>query len=231
MRSRHVLLAGLAVSATLPGCADARGRFEDFEARRAQSSAAKSGEAGADSTGAAGAGGGGETGCMPPAPGVVQGFALMAMDTITLPGTALMFWGELMTPEHEGKTGVKYVYRPLDALDRRTEVGDQLALGPYTIADDGKFDFHTPLSTLDGRANAILPGVPITSELTLHGTICGVDTFYCGDVTGETTAPFEGPTSGHFGITLLASKDDIPERPRFGCAEDALAPKLMPAPQ
>jgi hypothetical protein len=139
-----------------------------------------------------------------------------------------MFWGEITTPEHEGHTGVKYVYRPLDALDRRTEVGDELEVGPYAIADDGQFDFHTPLSTLDGRADAILPGVPITSELTLHGTICGVETFYCGDVTGRTTAPFEGPTSGHFGITLLASKDDIPARPRFGCAEDALAPELMP---
>jgi hypothetical protein len=227
MRSPLSLLAWASgMSALLSGgCADARGRFEEFEERRVESARVPSGEAGA-----AGAdGSGGEPGCMPPAPGVVQGLALLAMDTSALPGTALLFWGELETPEHEGATGVKYTYRALDALDRRTEVGEELALGPYTVEEDGAFAFLTPLSTIDGRANAILPGVPITSELTLHGTICGVSTFYCGDVTGETTAPFIGPTSGHFGITLLASKDDIPERPRFGCADDALAPALMPA--
>lgn len=226
MRSRLVLLAASVSGALLQGgCADARGRFEEFEERRTNSVRTPSGEAGA----AGAEGSGGEPGCMPPEPGVVQGHALLAMDTIALPGTALMFWGELETPPHEGKTGVKYTYRALDALDRRTEVGDELALGPYTVEDDGTFAFLTPLSTIDGRANAILPGVPITSELTLHGTICGVSTFYCGKVSGETTAPFIGPTSGNFGITLLASKDAIPERPRFGCAEDALSPALTPA--
>ncbi|HYQ16271.1 MAG TPA: hypothetical protein VEQ58_10960, partial [Polyangiaceae bacterium] len=74
--------------------------------------------------------------------------------------------------------------------------------------------------------NAILPGVPITSELTLHGTICGVADFYCGTVSGTVSSPIAGPTSGQFGLTLVPSLADLPQRPRFGCADDALAPAL-----
>lgn len=143
------------------------------------------------------------------------------------PGVAILFLGELETPEVDGKTGVKFTYRALDAGDRETLVGDELVVGPYAIEDDGAFEAPTPLATIPGAANAILPGVPITSELTLHGTICGVDEFYCGTVSGEVVSPFAGPASGNFGITLLAGGSAIPERPRFGCADDAFAKPLL----
>lgn len=215
---------GLAFSVllALPGCADASGRFQAFEERRGS----LEGDAGAPSYyGSAGASGAGND-CAPPAPGVVQGSALLALETTTSPGRAILFWGEVTTPELSGQTAVKYEYKALALDDRRTEVGDPLQVGPYAIGDDGSFDAPTAKSTLPGRANALLPGVPITSQLTLHGTICGVESFYCGTVTGTVFAPIEGATTGQFGLMLLASKDDIPERPRFGCSESALVPAL-----
>jgi hypothetical protein len=99
-------------------------------------------------------------------------------------------------------------------------------VGPYPIASDGSFDAPTEESTLPGSANAILPGAPITSQLTLHGTICGVSEFYCGTVTGTVTSPIRSEANGNFGLTLLGADEPIPARPRYGCAADALAPPL-----
>ncbi len=160
------------------------------------------------------------------APDQVQGPALLALETSTSPGQAILFLGRVETPELEGQASVKFSYRALDAVDRRTKVGEPLVVGPYAIGEDGRFDAPTGESTLPGSANVILPGVPITSALTLHGRICGVATFYCGTVTGSVTAPIMGPTAGQFGLTLLSSESTLPSRPRFGCAEDALAPAL-----
>jgi hypothetical protein len=208
------------VGSSAAACADARGRFQEFEQRRAALDDVSTGAAGASGAGGA------TDDCVPPAPGVVHGPALLALETSTSPGAAILFFGEVETPELEGKTAVKYSYKALDTTDRHTQVGDPLVVGPYAIGEDGKFDAPTAESTLPGEANAILPGVPITSQLTLHGTICGVSDFYCGTVTGTVTAPVAGPTTGRFGLQLVESLDAIPARPRFGCAEDAIADAL-----
>lgn len=214
-RGPALLIAWLALAAT--GCADANGRFQAFGERRAET-----GDAGAISQGMGGAG----ADCLPPAPGVVAGPALLALETSTSPGAAILFFGELQTPELDGKTAVKYTYRALAVADRRSQVGSQLVVGPYVIDADGSFDAPTAESTLPGSANAILPGVPITSQLTLHGTICGVADFYCGTVSGTVSAPVMGETTGRFGLTLVSSLEDLPARPQFGCEPDALAPAL-----
>ncbi|MDF3065389.1 MAG: hypothetical protein K0R38_990 [Polyangiaceae bacterium] len=210
------VLVSLALSAG--ACADASERFKAFEDRRV----ALGGDAGATSSGLGGA----DAGCQPPAPGVVAGPALLSLETSTSPGAAILFFGDLETPELDGKTAVKFSYRALAVADRLTQVGEELVVGPYAIGDDGKFDAPTPESTLPGSANAILPGVDITSQLTLHGTICGVADFYCGTVTGTVSAPVQGDTTGNFGITLVGSLDDLPARPRYGCDPEALAPAL-----
>jgi hypothetical protein len=216
-----VLASALAVA--LNGCADASGRFQQFEDRRG----ALEGDAGAPSGGREGAAGAAAAGrCKPPAPGVVHGPALLALETSALPGAAILFFGEVETSALDGRTAVKYTYKALDATDRRTEVGAPLEVGPFALADDGHFDAEAAESTLPGSANAILPGVEITSVLTLHGTICGVSDFYCGTVTGTVSAPIVGPTTGQFGLLLVPSIDDIPAQPRFGCSEKALAPEL-----
>lgn len=216
------LLLAAALSLGGAGCADAGARFQRFEDR----AKALAGEAGTSSDDTAGAAGSDAGGCHPPAPGSVRGPALLALETSAKPGTAILFFGQIETPELDGATAVQYVYRALDAADRRSSVGDELVVGPYAIGQDGSFDAPTPESTLPGSANAILPGVPITSRLTLHGRICGVADFYCGSVSGETSAPIAGPTSGQFGLTRVNGVGDVPERPRFGCDEAALAPAL-----
>lgn len=213
--------AGLTLCATLASCSNASGRFQRFEDRAAQL-----GSAPQASAGAGGAEADSVEGCRPPAPGVVQGPALLALETTTRPGTAILFFGQLETPALDGALSVNFEYRALDASDRRTQVGETLVVGPYPINDDGSFDAPTAEATLPGSANAILPGVPITSQLTLHGKICGISDFYCGTVTGSVTAPIAGPSNGQFGLTLLPSIDEVPERPRYGCADDALAPPL-----
>jgi hypothetical protein len=211
------------LASVLGGCADASGRFQAFEDRRLSTVGNGDGEAGAPSQG--GMGGAGSE-CQPPAPGVVHGPALLSLETSTTPGAAILFFGEVETPELGGQTAVKFSYKALRVDDRRTLVGEPLVVGPYAIAEDGRFDAPTPESTLPGSANAILPGVPITSQLTLHGTICAVSDFYCGTVTGTVSAPVQGETTGQFGLTLVNGLEDLPARPRYGCAEDALAPAL-----
>lgn len=218
------LLLGSACALAGWGCADASGRFEQFADRIAP------GAAGATGTEAGAGAGGTDDGCHPPAPGVVHGLALLALETATTPGKAILFFGEVETPALDGGTAVKYSYKALDTKDRHTEVGEPLVVGPYAIGNDGAFDAPTSRSTLPGSANALLPGVEIDSQLTLHGTICGVSDFYCGKVTGTVFAPIQADTTGQFGLLLVPSIDDIPAQPRFGCAEDALAPALAPAP-
>lgn len=224
MLDRRLVLVPLLVLS--PACADASGRFRAFEDRRSALDN-QGGHAGETDTSSAGAGGAGAS-CTSPAPGAVSGPALLALETSTSPGVPILFLGEVESPELDGKTAVEYFYKALDASDRMTRVGDELHVGPYAIGDDGSFDAPTDRSTLPGSANAILPGVPIDSQLTLHGTICGVATFYCGTVTGTLYSPVQGPTTGQFGLTLLESADQLPTRPRYGCSEDALGPELEP---
>ena len=217
-------LALLPLLVLTAACADASGRFRAFENRRSalDNQVGHGGETGSSS---AGAGGAGEI-CAPPVPGVVAGLALLALETSTSPGAPILFLGQVETPELDGQTAVEYVYKALDASDRATLVGDEQRVGPYAIADDGRFDAPTDRSILPGSANAILPGVPIDSQLTLHGTICGVASFYCGTVTGTVYAPVQGPTTGQFGLTLLETADELPAQPRYCCSEEALGPEL-----
>jgi hypothetical protein len=191
-------------------CSDARGAYEAFGARADE---AERDDAGTD----AGP-------CTPPSPGEISGRALIAIGTSISPGRPILFLGDLETPEMDGKTAVTFRYRPLDASDRKTEVGDVLELGPFVVESDGSFVAPTGEATLPGEANALLPGVPITSDLTLHGTICGVQTFYCGTVTGEASFPVMGPIEGDFGLELVG--DELPANPRYGCAEEAVAVPL-----
>jgi len=218
-RPRLALPALMLCAAELVGCADARGRFEDFQNR-------VQGAAGAETTdGGTPDQSNGDGPCIPPAPGVVSGPALLAVNTSLASGHPILFLGNIDTPELEHTTAVHFVYRALDSLDRRTRVGAQLSVGPFPL-HDGALVAKVPESELDGNANPVLHGAPITSEMTLSGYICGARRFYCGTVEGQSSGLVIGPFSGTFGITLLDGPDAIPERPRFGCAPEDLAPPL-----
>jgi hypothetical protein len=155
----------------------------------------------------------------------VSGPALLAVDTSLAEGHPILFLGSIDTPEIEHTTGVHFVYRALDSLDRSTPVGKRLEVGPFPL-HDGELVAPVPESELDGDANPVLHGAPITSEMTLTGHICGVLRFYCGTLEGRSTGLISGAFTGRFGITLLNSATEIPARPRFGCAVDDLAEPL-----
>lgn len=221
-RSRLGLLALALCAYQLAGCADARGRFEDFQNRvqdsDAQPPATDSGVL--DQTYDGGP-------CTPPAPGTVTGPALLAIDTSLAAGHPILFLGRIDTPELDQTTAVHFVYRALDSLDRSTRVGDELSVGPFPL-HDGELVAKVPESELPGEANPLLHGAPITSEMTLSGHICGVRSFYCGTVQGRSTGLITGSFSGNFGITLLSGPDAVPERPRFGCGAEDFAQPLPP---
>jgi len=204
----------------LAGCADARGRFDDFHSRVEQNEA---GPPPTDAGVVAEIYDGGP--CAPPAPGLVKGPALLAVETNLAAGQPTLFLGDIDTPELEHTTAVYFVYRALDSLDRSTRVGDELSVGPFPL-HDGKLVAKVPESELAGNANPVLHGAPITSEMTLTGHICGVRDFYCGTVQGQTKGLVSGPFTGHFGITLLSGPDAVPESPRFGCGAEDFAPPL-----
>jgi len=208
------------------GCADAAGRYDDFKSRlRAEPDSGLDGAADADADGAD------ENGaCLPPDPNIVQGPALLALDTNLIPGKPILFLGTIDTPAIEGTTGVHFAYRALDAMNRHDLVGPALEVGPIAL-DQGQLSAPIPESTLDGRANPQLYGTPVTSSMTLEGRICGVRTFYCGTLTGITTGLLTGPFTGHFGITILSGPGTIPDQPRFGCDPSALADPLPADPQ
>ena len=218
---RFRLVLALALStASLAGCADARGRFEDFQSRLQDGGA---GSAPADSGILDRTYDGGT--CIPPAPGTVNGPALLAVETSLSAGHPILFLGSIDTPALEQTTAVHFVYRALDSRDRSTLVGNELEVGPFAL-HDGELTAKVPESELAGNANPVLHGAPITSEMTLSGHICGVQDFYCGTVVGRSSGLINGPFTGHFGITLLSDSTAVPERPRFGCAADAFAEPL-----
>jgi len=220
-RFRPALLALVPCATVLAGCADARGRFEDFQNRLHDSGA----EAGASNDGGAPAETPDGGPCKPPPPGTVSGPALLAVDTNLAAGHPILFLGNIDTPGLDDTTAVHFVYRALDSLDRRTQVGPELEVGPFAL-HEGELIAPVPESELDGDANPVLHGAPITSEMTLTGHICGVRSFYCGTVDGHSTGLISGPFTGHFGLTLLGTSRAIPERPRFGCDPDDLAQPL-----
>jgi len=225
-RFRPALAALALCAAAITGCADARGRFEDFQDRLHDGSGG-SGGAGTPPTDSGVTDQTYDGGlCTPPAPGTVTGPALLAVDTSLAAGHPILFLGTIDTPAFDDTTAVRFVYRALDSLDRRTVVGKLLDVGPFPL-HDGQLTAPVPESELDGDANPVLHGAPITSEMTLSGHICGVQSFYCGTVEGRSTGLISGPFTGRFGITLLCDAMDIPERPRFGCAADDLGDPLQ----
>ena len=193
------------------GCADARGRFDDFHDRLEAEDAAPSNE---PSDGGL---------CAPPLPGTVSGPALLAIDISPLPkAKPILFLGTIDTPAIDGTTGVHFAYQALDSMDRSTRVGDKLEVGPFPL-HDGSLTALIPKSTLNGDADPGLYGLPITSEMTLSGQICGIRPFYCGTAVGMTSGSISANFTGRFGITLLDGPDAVPAQPRYGCGDNDLA--------
>jgi hypothetical protein len=195
-------------------CADASARYHDFS-RRAE-------DVGFDAQPDAGGA------CTPPPPNSIEGRALLAVETTLTAGAPILFFGDITTPEIDGTTHVVFDYHPLDASDRATPLGETLHVGPIPIQPDGTFEVHMPEDTLPGAGNPTLPGIPITSELDLVASICGVAAFYCGTVSGRVTSPLRGEIAGRFGLSIFPADADPPAQPRYGCAPTDIAAPLPP---
>jgi hypothetical protein len=213
----------LASVCAVVGCADARGRFDDFQNRLHAEPDSGTTDGSADGADSYLEDDGGP--CTPPDPNVVAGPALLALDSNFIPGNPVLFLGTIDTPALDGTTAVHFVYHALDASNRRTLVGPGLEVGPFAL-QDGVLVAPIPESTLDGDANPQFYGMPVTSEMTLTGRICGVHEFYCGTLAGDVSGGISGPLTGHFGITLLDGPTAVPDRPRFGCDPMDIGPSL-----
>lgn len=95
------------------------------------------------------------------------------------------------------------VATPCDEANGGQLVGEELAINDIVVASDGTFEVTVVESVIDGQANPLLCGTPITADITLSGTIVSED-IICGAVSGMVNAPISGPLVGSFGAIGLA---------------------------
>jgi hypothetical protein len=81
-------------------------------------------------------------------------------------------------------------------------VGEEVPIDDIVVAADGTFEVTLTAAVIDGAANPLLCGTPITADITLAGTIVSEDSI-CGAVSGMVTAPLSGALVGSFGAVGL----------------------------
>lgn len=202
----------------LTGCVDPEGKFNDFVDRVGQT-ALDSGipDAARDAPGDAGP-------CVVE-PGFVEGTYLLTLSIFIQPGTPIIMSAELSTPEFQGATGLEISATPLRADDRKTPVGNPIAVGPVAVQDSG--DFMADITGLDvaGEANPISGG-QIAADVTLSGNICGDPSFFCGAIGGMVSQPLpiNDLTGSTFTLLRLEAGQEPPARPPINCARDLANP-------
>lgn len=134
-------------------------------------------------------------------------FLLSIATTMPVPVNPIRFLvNATFTAEGDGGT-VDLTIQPLVATpcDKATGgqlVGEELSIGDIAVASDGTFEVTVVESVIDGEANPLLCGTPITADITLGGTIVSTDGI-CGIVSGMVNAPISGPLVGTFGAVRL----------------------------
>ncbi len=203
-RAGFVAAAAASLALLAPGCADPEADFNDFEDRYyEQFPKASVPEGGIE------AGDGGEAGvnpkcpltpCTPPGDGEIDGQYLFGLSANI--GKTLPFLFKTDVTVKDGK--VTLVLQPLDRADRMTEVGDTITIGPIDISN-GVFYSELDMVTLIGKANP-LTGSDVLADVQVCGSMCGVETFYCGDMTGTVLEPLQGQSL--MGSTFTLEKWD-----------------------
>ncbi len=122
----------------------------------------------------------------------------------------------------DGLLALTFITQPLDALDRRTEVGPPLE--PMTAIADTSFAIGVTDAAFDGRANPLIYGTGIEANITLCGRLCGsatgprLDTF-CGIGGGEIFSPLSLSLAGTtFSAARIEDPDHYPEPILIDCA-------------
>ena len=203
---RRIALLGAFTLAT--ACVDPQTSFEDFKDRQ------QDGEGG-------GGGGGPVTpdGCRQVHPDEINGDWLLAVGTDLNPAKPMMALLTINAVQKDDMLEIELDAQPLDAKDRRTPVGGELP--PMTILADTIFVIELARETTDGKANPILYGSPVESEITITGTVCSERTeeepdkllhFMCGTGKGEIFSPIPMPLEETvFGATRITDPQHYPE--------------------
>jgi hypothetical protein len=150
--------------------------------------------------------------------GDAAGRYLFTLSLTLNPKLAFAFDTTLVLESGGGQTLVGLTMQPLSAADQTSPVGVALAFGGLPIEDDGTFDWELGELTIPGPANPI-SGIDITAELQLSGGLCDDGPgFFCGDVTGASSAPFELDLEGST-FTFQKHEGSIPF-PLINCNKD-----------
>jgi hypothetical protein len=210
---RSLTFALLALSAS--GCPDPQGRFDEFGERY---DAINDNEGGAPPS----------EGCTPPATAPVVGEAdgqyLFTLSVTLNPKLAFAIDVALTTKASGDQLLVDLTLQPIcgfaDAgCELRTEpVGDTFSFTDLPVNADGTFTWDFGEVTLVGDANPI-SGSDIVATLSLIGGLCAESpAFFCGDVVGASSVPFELDLAGS---TFTFQKHDgaLPS-PLINCAKD-----------
>lgn len=178
--------AGALLSLASFGCANPEGALSDFEARDKAihpGSSSSGGDAGA---------------CMMvPMPGAVKGDYFFSLAAKINPMKPIAMLATVDTPATGGGTGFQATLQPLSAMDQKTPVGMPIPSTPVKVGTDGSFTLTAGTINVDGAANAISPGLPISADaVELIGTLCDPGTFVCGTLNGMLTKPFSYDLDG-----------------------------------
>jgi hypothetical protein len=209
MRGRRLELGVLAWLASCVACAcvDPGGQFDAFVARAGHRPAPPAPDGGA-----------GDAGPCTVAPGSVSGQYVLALSVTLAPKKPIVSLLTVTTPEFMGGTGIAFDAQPLGAADRSTPVGDAVSLGPFAVGQTGIWRGDLSDLHVSGEANSITGG-DITADVILDGSLCGDDTFFCGTVSGNVTAPIPLDLAGStFTLTRVNEGEALPPTPAIDCA-------------
>ena len=216
LRSSRLVLAGALVSALvsaafLTGCPDPAGSFDEFGVRYAKIHGST----------AASVTSGGEGGGCAADPGKLDGTFLFALSAGLSPKKPVLFSMALTTTAGD-PDGLEMNLKatPLDGMDHMTPVDAEVDLGTSHVDPSGAFVATLGTIVVNGAANTITPGSPITAEnVVLTGSLCATDPdFLCGTVTGMVTDPLMLDLKGST-FTMQRYTDTIPA-PVINCAKD-----------
>jgi hypothetical protein len=191
------------------GCPDPQGRFDEFGERY---DAINNNEGGAPPS----------EGCADdataPAVGEADGQYLFTLSVTLNPKLAFAIDVGVTTKASGDQLLVDLVLQPLSAEDQTTAVGEPFAFADLPVAADGTFSWDFGEVTLVGAANPI-SGSDIVATLSLNGGLCAESpAFFCGDVVGASSVPFELDLSGST-FTFQKYEGTIPS-PLINCAKD-----------
>lgn len=201
-------LALVAVAPLLGGCPDPDGEFAAFNERYPKDTTTTSTNVG------------GNAPCGSAPSQEIEGDFLLTLSAKLSKFKPIVFSAKLASTE----AGFTMTVVPLQ-IDRKTPTSESYDLGPFPIADDGKFHAALPELVVDGTANPITKGSGITATATLDGWVCA--DFMCGDVTGKATTEsglnvnLDGST---FTIDRANEDGSYVEPPLINCAGDLAKP-------